>query len=55
MITTVLYIIGVVFIILAAASFLGLFSIGVGAGGLLIVGVIAVVVAYLLSNRRAGI
>lgn len=51
MISTVLYVIGVIFIILAAAAFLGVTLVPAPAGALLVIGIIAVVAAYLLSGR----
>ena len=48
----VFYAIGVIFIILAAVAFLGVFSIGTAAPGtLLVVGIISLVVAYFLGSR----
>ena len=56
MISNVLYAIGVICLILAFVAFLGLFSIGTaGPGTLLVVGIIAIVVAYFLGSRSTRV
>ena len=56
LVSTFLYAIGVICLILAFAAFLGIFTLGTASPGtLLVVGIIAIVVAYFLGSRPARV